>query len=109
MHRLENCGEDGVMADKIEAGEELGMRRRRLRYRAWHRGTREMDLVLGPFADAHADSLSGEELQRLEGLMEEPDPQLLKWMMGHEAPPAHVDEPLLQRVIDFRIAFPPHR
>ena len=85
------------------------MRRRRLRYRAWHRGTREMDLVLGPFADAHADTLSGEELQRLEGLMEEPDPQLLKWVMGQEAPPEHVDRLLLQRVIDFRAAFPPHR
>lgn len=85
------------------------MRRRRLRYRAWHRGTREMDMLLGPFVDAHADALSGEELQRLEGLMEEPDPQLLKWAMGQEAPPAHVDLPLLQRVIDFRAAFPPHR
>ncbi|HEV7278053.1 MAG TPA: succinate dehydrogenase assembly factor 2 [Devosiaceae bacterium] len=97
------------MAEKFEAGEELGMRRRRLRYRAWHRGTREMDMLLGPFADAHADAMDGEELQRLEGLMEEPDPQLLKWVMGQEAPPAHVDQPLLQRVINFRAAFPPHR
>lgn len=95
------------MAEKIEAGEELGMRRRRLRYRAWHRGTREMDMLLGPFADAHADSLTGEELQRLEGLMEEPDPQLLKWAMGQETPPPHVDRPLLQRVIDFRAASAP--
>lgn len=97
------------MAEEIEAGEELGMRRRRLRYRAWHRGTREMDLVLGPFADAHTDTLSGEELQRLEELMEEPDPQLLKWVMGQEAPPEHVDHPLLQRVIEFRAALPPYR
>lgn len=85
------------------------MRRRRLRYRAWHRGTREMDMVLGPFADAHANTLSGEELQRLEGLMEEPDPELLKWVMGQEAPPEHVDRPLLQRVIDFRAALPPYQ
>ena len=97
------------MAEKNEAGEELGMRRRRLRYRAWHRGTREMDLLLGPFADAHADSMSEEELQHLEGLMEEPDPQLLTWMLGQEPPPPRHDGPLLQRLIAFRAAVPPHR
>ncbi len=52
----------------------LPMRRRRLRYRAWHRGTREMDLILGPFADAHAERMDDRELDRLEGLMTEPTP-----------------------------------
>ena len=97
------------MADKTEAGEDLGMRRRRLRYRAWHRGTREMDLVLGPFADAHAATMTDEELRRLEGLMEEPDPELLKWVMGQEPAPPRVDGALLARLIAFRAAIPPAR
>jgi antitoxin CptB len=95
------------MAEITEAGEELGMRRRRLRYRAWHRGTREMDLVLGPYADAHAETMGAEELQRLEGLMEESDPELLTWVMGQEPAPDHVDGALLDRLIAFRAAIPP--
>lgn len=78
------------------------MRRRRLRYRAWHRGTREMDLILGPFADARLEALDGEELQRLEQFMGEEDTDLLKWLMGQEEPPAAVDRDLLDQLIAFR-------
>jgi antitoxin CptB len=79
------------------------MRRRRLRYRAWHRGTREMDLMLGPFADACAQSLSEHELGRLERLMEEEDPDLLRWVMGQELPPPGVDGEFIDRLIAFRL------
>ena len=65
------------MAPSKDAGEDIAMRRRRLRYRAWHRGTKEMDLVLGPYADAHADGLGANELTRLETLMDEEDTDLL--------------------------------
>lgn len=85
------------------------MRRRRLRYRAWHRGTREMDLVLGPFADAHADAMSEQEIQRLEGLMAEEDTDLLSWVVGQAAPPAGIDRELLDRVIAFRDTSSPAR
>lgn len=96
-----------VMAASNEAGEpngigELEMRRRRLRYRAWHRGTQEMDLVLGPYADAHAAQLDGPALDRLEGLMNEEDTDLLKWVIGQEAPRAGIDVEMLERLIDFR-------
>ena len=83
------------------------MRRKRLRYRAWHRGTREMDLVLGPFADAHAETADERELGQFEELMEEADTDLLKWVMGQEAPPARIDRGLLERLIAFRAAIPP--
>jgi antitoxin CptB len=79
------------------------MRRRRLRYRAWHRGTKEMDLVLGPFADAHVEGYGTPELDRLEALMEEPDTDLLKWVMGQETPPAGTDADLLRTIIAFRL------
>ena len=91
------------MAPQKDAGEDLSMRRRRLRYRAWHRGTKEMDLVLGPFCDAHLDSYGPPELDRLETLMDEEDTELLKWVMGQEPVPADTDSDLLQTIIAYRL------
>jgi antitoxin CptB len=84
----------------MTAGEDLGMRRKKIRYRAWHRGTREMDLVLGPFADAYTEAMDAGELDQLEKLMCEEDPHLLKWVMGQEVPPPTVNRALLERVIE---------
>lgn len=92
------------MAPSEDAGEDIAMRRRRLRYRAWHRGTKEMDLVLGPYADAHVERLGAVELTRLERLMDEEDTDLLKWVMGQEPVPAGVDAALLAEIIAFRTA-----
>src|SRR5690606_29012343 len=96
--------EDPIMAPSKDAGEDIAMRRRRLKYRAWHRGTKEMDLVLGPYADAHADQLGEAELLRLETLMSEEDTDLLKWVMGQEQPPDTVDRALLADIVAFRTA-----
>ncbi|NGP17547.1 succinate dehydrogenase assembly factor 2 [Devosia chinhatensis] len=83
----------------MTAGEDIAIRRKRLRYRAWHRGTKEMDLILGPFADANIESYGAAELDRLEALMNEEDPPLLKWVMRQEQPPASVDRNFLDLVI----------
>ena len=91
------------MAPPKDAGEDLPMRRRRVRYRAWHRGTKEMDLVLGPCADNELEALGGPELDRLEALMDEEDADLLKWVMGQEPIPRHIDAALLQTIIAFRL------
>lgn len=91
------------MAPQKDAGEDIAIRRRRLRYRAWHRGTREMDLVLGPFADAHLDGFGVPELDRLETLMDEEDTDLLKWVMGQEPVPAGRDSDLLSIIIAYRL------
>jgi len=91
------------MAPEKAAGEDLPMRRRRLRYRAWHRGTREMDLVLGPFADAHLDRFGTSDLDRLEALMDEADPDLLKWVIGQEPVPIGTDSEMLQTIIAYRL------
>ena len=87
------------MARQMTAGEDIAMRRKKLRYRAWHRGTREMDLVLGPYADAHVDRLDDAGLDRLEALMSEEDPPLLTWVLGQAEPPAHIDRDFLDQVI----------
>ncbi|HEY4200466.1 MAG TPA: succinate dehydrogenase assembly factor 2 [Devosiaceae bacterium] len=80
------------------------MRRRRMRYRAWHRGTKEMDLIFGPYADAHIDSLSVPELDRLETLMDEEDVDLLKWVLGQEPPRADIDLGMLETLTRFNDA-----
>lgn len=92
------------MAPSKVAGEELPMRRRRLRYRAWHRGTREMDLMLGPYADARLEAMDDGDLDRFEALLEEADTDLLKWLMGQEPTPADADGDLLADLLRFRIA-----
>jgi len=61
--------------------------RRRLAIRAWRRGTREMDLILGPYADARLGTMAPAELDAFEALIAEEDAELLAWMLGQAAPP----------------------
>lgn len=64
------------------AGEELAARRRRAAYRATHRGTKEMDWMLGRFAVAVLPGLSGDTLDRFERLLGVPDPELQEWVLS---------------------------
>jgi antitoxin CptB len=59
----------------------LDMRRRKILFRAWHRGTREMDLLMGRFADAALARMSEAELDQFEQLIEVPDHELFGWIM----------------------------
>jgi antitoxin CptB len=79
----------------------LDDRRKRLRFRAWHRGTREMDLVLGRFVDAHVASLSDAEIDDLEALMEAPDPELYLWVAGTADVPANFDSPVFRKIVAY--------
>ena len=63
------------------------IRRKRLLFRAWHRGTREADLILGSFADAHLPGFDAAQLDRFEALLECPDAELFDWI-NNRAPPA---------------------
>ena len=83
------------------SSEGLDARRRRLLFRSWHRGIREMDLVLGRFADAQIAALSDADLEEYERLLEIPDQQMLAWVIGAEQPPAVVDTPLFRRLRAF--------
>ena len=57
-------------------------------FRAWHRGTRETDLILGRFADAHVAAFSDAELADFERLLDVPDPDIFAWVTGTEPVPA---------------------
>jgi antitoxin CptB len=79
----------------------LDDRRKRLLFRCWHRGTREMDLILGRFADAEIAALSEDELSQLERLIEVPDPDLYAALTGARPLPQGY-APLLDRIRAFR-------
>jgi antitoxin CptB len=72
-------------------------RLRRLRLRSWRRGIKEMDLLLGRFADAHLAALTSDELDRYETLLEQNDQDLYVWTTGREAAPARIAD-LIARV-----------
>ena len=81
--------------------EDLAIRRKRLRFRSWHRGTREADLVLGAFADRYLADLSAEQVASYERLLEEQDPDLWDWLIGAAAPPAEHDNDIMHLLKQF--------
>ena len=74
------------MTERSSAG--LDERRRRLLFRAWRRGVREMDLIVGRFADARIDKFDAAELDQFEHLIEVPNAELYAWIVGNAAIPA---------------------
>jgi antitoxin CptB len=72
-------------------------RLKRLRFRAWHRGTKEADLLVGGFFDAHAAGWGEAEIAWFERLLEEQDADIMAWAIGSaEPPPAWAGELMRQ-------------
>ena len=92
------------MEQDVGADDELAVRRRKLKFRSWHRGMREMDLIMGRFADACLDAMSTAELEDYERLMEMPDPELFACVLAAEPPSADLDSPMLRRLRAFHRA-----
>ncbi|MDB5470831.1 MAG: hypothetical protein JWR84_2391 [Caulobacter sp.] len=69
--------------------------------RAWRRGFREMDLILGPFADQHAQNLDEDELAAFEALLSADDQDVYGWIIGREPPPAQHDTALMKKLQAF--------
>ena len=89
------------MSGTTRSSEGLDPRRRRLLYRAWHRGTQEMDLIMGPFADTVIGDLSEAELADFEALSDLPDPELYAWIVGGREVPAAHDTEMFRRLRAF--------
>ncbi len=81
----------------------LAVLRKRLRFRSWHRGTKEIDLLLGTFADRWLDAFDEGLLLRYEALLTHNDPDLYAWIVGDEPPPPDVDVELLRLLKEVRI------
>ena len=87
---------DSIMDDALE------IRRKRLRYRAWHRGTKELDLLIGSFADRHIAGFDGGQLDRFEALLECPEPSLYAWLAGQEEPPPNLRHDVMELLLSFK-------
>ncbi|WP_163359785.1 succinate dehydrogenase assembly factor 2, partial [Klebsiella aerogenes] len=70
---------------------DLDPRRRKILFRSWHRGTREMDLIMGRYADAYIGELTEAELDDWERLIEVPDRDLFAWVTDKAVTPANYD------------------
>jgi len=78
-------------------------RRKRMRYRAWHRGTKESDIILGSFADARLKTLDAEGLDAFEALLDVPDPVIYDWVIGRAPIPDEMNTPLMRELLAFKI------
>ena len=83
------------------SSEGLDARRRRLLFRAWRRGVREMDLIMGRFADAYIEKFDEPALDEFETLIEAPNAELYSWVVGDAAAPARYDTEVLRQLIGF--------
>ncbi|NTI48533.1 succinate dehydrogenase assembly factor 2 [Agrobacterium rhizogenes] len=84
---------------------DLDPRRRRILFRCWHRGLREMDLVFGQFADNELPGLSETDLDEFERIMDEEDNDLVRWILGTLPVPEHLQTPLFKRVAAYKPDF----
>lgn len=84
--------------------EELENTRKRLIFRSEHRGTKEMDLLLGSFARKHVPDFSEDELAQYEELLQENDPNLYNWITGQEDAPENVQSAVFSKLKDHRFA-----
>lgn len=78
----------------------LETRRRRLLFRATHRGTHETDLLLGGFVAKRIAAMSEPDMDALEEVMELPDADLADWLTGRLPIPPAVDSPMLQAILE---------
>jgi antitoxin CptB len=90
----------GAKESRDQAGD-LDIRRRRIRFRACHRGMREMDILLGAFVDAEIDRLEACEIAELEKLLDLPDDEVFRWLSGAEPAPVEHDTSLFRKIAAF--------
>jgi antitoxin CptB len=86
----------------LSDNEKLNTIRKRLAWRASRRGIKEMDIIVGGYADAHLPSMSAKDLVVFEALLEIPDQQLLSWVTRQEDVPVELRNPMLMAVLAFR-------
>lgn len=98
---------ENTMTGLVRSSVDLDERRRRILYRCWHRGIREMDLVLGQFAEENIADLTDVELDELEVIMDEEDNDLVKMVTGALPVPERFQTPLFERIASYRPDFDP--
>jgi antitoxin CptB len=93
---------NGFMTGTNVSSAGLDPRRAKALFRSWHRGMREVDLILGGFADAEIASLTDAELDQYEELLGVPDGDLLRWVTGECPVPETYRNPVMMRILASR-------
>ena len=83
---------------------DLDNRRKRLIFRSWHRGTREMDLIMGTFAEKHVPDMAVAELDLYEELLHTPDPDVYDWVSKQKPVPANMMNPVVEKLLEHDVA-----
>lgn len=83
--------------------EDSETKRKRLQFRSWHRGTRELDLIMGTFADRALALFSEDELDLYDAILTHPDPDLYNWITGQEPVPANYMNPIMEKLLRHRV------
>ncbi len=91
------------MADNQEPTE-TEKKRKQLTFRSWHRGTKEMDLIMGSFADKYLKSFSTEELDQYERILQYSDPDLYNWITGKEDAPANIIDNVFEKLMSHDVS-----
>lgn len=89
------------MSGTTRSSADLDHRRRKVLFRSWHRGMREMDLIMGRFADKEIGTMSDGDLDLFELLIEVPDRDLLAWITGEKPVPENYLTPVFKRLKSF--------
>jgi antitoxin CptB len=77
------------------------IRRKRLSFRSWHRGTRESDLILGRFADSYLAGFDDAQLDRYEALLDCADADIFDWVSSRAAPPPEHDHDVTRLLLAY--------
>ncbi len=92
------------MSGNDHAHEDIERRRKRLRYSSWHRGMKEVDLILGRFADANLDTFNDRQLDQFEHILDHSDPDLYAWVCGRQPLPAGLRNNVMKLIINFKFS-----
>ena len=90
---------DFMLPDATLTGSGLDVRRRRILFRATHRGTKETDLLVGGFVARHVAEMDDAALDAIEAVLELPDPDLAAWLTGRRAVPEEMQSDMLRAIL----------
>ncbi|MEZ5757140.1 MAG: succinate dehydrogenase assembly factor 2 [Emcibacteraceae bacterium] len=86
----------GFIEGQIDKNEDINIRRKRLKFRSWHRGIKEADILLGSFADQFLDQMTLEQLDLYENLLREADSDLVAWITNDSPSPEQYDHDVMK-------------
>ena len=86
---------------ETHADDNISITRKRLTFRSWHRGTREIDLLLGKFADACLGDFDAAQLALYDRFLNNSDPDIYNWITGQEPVPPAEDNAVVKKLVGF--------